>query len=111
MTPMNGLALDTSAATGNTGPWINTSHLDPDWSLHVVGLEAGGTIKVLASNSLTVPPTPTDPTAAVLATITGATGGAPSINPFSTNSAWLQLVKTPGSGPTTTVVRLSGRLF
>lgn len=109
MTPFNTLALD--SINGDTGDWLNLSGVDPNFSIHVYGLETGGSIQVFVANynKFATPATPaqTDPNAALLTTITST--GAPSITPVAMSVGWLQVVKTPGTTPTETFVRIAGR--
>ena len=110
MTSYQATIFDT-AANGDTGIWVYVGNLDPEFSLHVYGLESDGSLKIyLVNNSkFYAPATPTDDTAALFTTINGA--AAPSITPVTMSAGWLQIVKTPGVTPTDTVVKLAGRQF
>lgn len=111
MTSYSVQAFDSSA--GNNGKWVYIGNIDPEFSLHVAGLESDGKLDVYLVNNdkQTTPQTPTDSTAAKFATINGQTGGAPSITPVTMSAGWLQIVKTPGAVPTETIVRIAGRQF
>jgi hypothetical protein len=111
MIPLSIGVLDTSGPNGNTGVWINMGNVDPNFSLHVFGLETGGVLDVFAANykytATPLSPDQTDPNAALLLTITGT--GTPSIQAVNMSVGWIQIVKTPGTTPTETFVRLAGR--
>lgn len=92
------------SANGNTGNWVQTSSHWGAWSLHVIGLEAGGSLSVNMSNAASQP-APGDPTGVSVATVTNAGNSFAS---GSTVAQWIQIVKTPGTTPTPTTVRLFG---
>jgi hypothetical protein len=122
----NLLALDTLSS--NSGTWVNVGRYT-NWSLHVTGLESGGSIALNVSNS---DPKSGAPVSIVVGGQTDDEAGngtdqhAPTVNGFTLTSLtatngqafynnvavcqWVQLTKTPGGSPTRTIVRLYGLL-
>jgi hypothetical protein len=111
MTKLSMLVFDSFGPNGNTGVWINTGNLDPNFSLHVFGLESGGSLQVFGANypytATPLTPDQTDPNSALILTL--ASTGTPSITPINMSVGWIQIVKIPGTTPTETFVRLAGR--
>jgi hypothetical protein len=104
--------FDSNTATNNAGNWINIGNLAPNSSLHIVGLEAGGSLQLLLSNVPYPGPQPGDTTVVALTPIAAIAGGGPLMVAGPTLPVqYLQVVKTPGVAPTRTTVQMFGQIY
>lgn len=102
MTPLNILVFDSSGPGGNIGNWIPCHNFMPRFSLQIIGLEAGETINVYATNynkfaEYASNPAIQDTSAGIIATYTGT--GEPYILTLDVTVGWIQIVKTGGAAP------------
>lgn len=103
---VNNTVFDATASS--YGPWFDMAQLNT-WSLHIIGLETGGTLTIYVSNEPFLPTTSVqDANAATLETVTGT--GAPLMVQANGKSHWMQIRKTASGTPTLTVVNLFGQI-
>jgi len=106
----NNLAFNSQ--TSNLGNWIDMARYY-SWSLHIFGLEAGGSLSLFGSNAMFKP---TDGVVDPFAVQIGEAITATNLNTLIGNSGlptvhWMQIQKTPGGAPTQTTVNLFAQLL